>query len=93
MIFAPSDFVNVCRLHRTVGGDCHFGVDPKEAFPLASLIMRDSDLFPGDQNRVRLLVFGFSQLLTLRKCRFHGCRFEVLTVQSALFFRDFVRVL
>ena len=52
-----------------LGVDCHFGVDVEEGFTLASLIMRNGDLFLGDHDRLRLLVFGFSQLLTLRKRR------------------------
>ena len=65
-----------------VGFDCHFGVDVEEAFTLASLIIGNSDLFLGNHDRVRLLVFGFSQLLTLRKRRLYDVGFEVLTVQQ-----------
>ena len=46
--------------------------------------MRTSDLFLGDLDRVRLLVFGFSQLLTLRNRPFYNIGFEVLTVQQVL---------
>jgi len=65
-----------------VGVNCHFGVDVEEGFILASLIMTNSDLFLGDQDRVRLLIFGFSQLLTLRERRLYDVGFEVLTVQQ-----------
>ena len=44
--------------------------------------MRNSDLFLGDHERVRFLVFGFSQLLTLRKRGVNDVGFEVLTVQQ-----------
>src|SRR5207244_10332274 len=57
-------------------------VDVEEGFTLASLIIRNRGLFLGDQDRVRLLVFGFSQLLTLRKSRLYDVFFEVLTVQQ-----------
>jgi hypothetical protein len=64
-----------------VSDDCHFGVDVEEGFTLASLIMRNSDLFLGNHDRVRLLVFGFSQLLTLRKRRPYDVGFEVVRVR------------
>ena len=65
-----------------LGVDYHFGVDVEEGFTLASLIMRNSDLFLGDLDRFRLLVFGFSQLLTLRTRPIYDVGFEVLTVQQ-----------
>jgi hypothetical protein len=58
----------------------HFGVDVEEGFTLASLIMRNSDLFLADQKRFRLLVFGFSQFLTLRDRPIYDVGFEVLVV-------------
>src|SRR5262245_62095038 len=60
------------------------GVDVEKGF--GSLIMRNTDLFLRDCNRFRLLIFGFSQLLTLRKRGLYDVGFEVLTVQQVFLF-------